>query len=261
MAIIALVHGRDEGARVAMVSVIQALGHNVRDFAVAKRENPDRSFNSSIVKSLFSGVDAAVVALSPDEEGSLRVGLRGSDVADWQLHERLRPNVLIEFGLAVATLDSKVIEVSFGYSHSEIPSDLLGHNPVYWKSGKETGVELKLRLESLGVFSNAESLELLDDIDYEPPEPNFDNAMPPFYFIKHPMKLRHIELNPPWPDQLQAYRDAGFQIGHYYVDQRASWSAKGHVPLIFKDVDLREYVLGVFDPGFGQRKMWVGKKK
>ena len=119
MPTIALIHGRDDGARKALEHMLRALGHDVRDFAVAKRDNPDRSFNSAIVENLFNGVAAAIVALSPDEEGLLRTGLRGTTDSDWQIHDRLRPNVLIEFGLAVAKLGRMVIEVSFGFPHEE----------------------------------------------------------------------------------------------------------------------------------------------
>ena len=113
----------------------------------------------------------------------------------------------------------------------------------------------------MGIGSATPTPEQIGAIRYDEPEPPFDESKPPYDFIKNPFRLRIVELNPPWPDQMQAYKDAGFEIAHRYEEQRVDWQTEGFRPLIFKDPDLRDYVLVVFDVGSGYRKMVIGRQR
>jgi hypothetical protein len=262
MAVISIIYGRDTAAKEVTQLILELMGHSVRDFAVSRSDNPNRSFNKEIIDNLFVGADAAVVVFSPDEEGLLQVGLRGTEASDWELHDRLRPNVVLEFGLAVAKLDGKVIEVSFGFPYQEIPSDWLGLNPLTWSNSRTLARELSERLNAFGVKSQTPHPDKLLPIRYVPPEPDFEDSSPPYEFIKYPFKLRIADLNPPWPDQLQIYKDKHYEIMHGHMSGRASWTNEGWKPLIFKDYDMREYVLAGYEPvpGYGQH-LWLGRPR
>jgi len=261
MATIAIIFGRDEGARDVLLKVCRMIGHDPRVFEDAKNDGPGRPFNSEIISHLFVGVDAVLVAITPDEEATLRFGLRGVTPEDWGVYVRMRPNVLLEYGMAVAKLSSKVVEVSFGYPYREIPSDWLGLNPIAWGDAPSSILQIRERLEAVGIECRVPSAEELSSVSYAAPEPSFDHAKPPYDFIQLPFRLKHVDLNPPWQDQTDAYKALGFRIDHRYVEQRTAWLAEGFQPLIYKDPDRREYVLAVSDVGSGSKKMWVGKRE
>lgn len=261
MAKIALIYGRDTSAEKCARSILGRLGHEVKAFPDAKATVDGRPFNPDIVKELLRGVDAALVVLSPDEESMLRVSLRSPDSDAWSMQKRLRPNVCLEYGMAVATLGDKVIEVSFGFDHRDLPSDFMGLNPILYSDVESTASEVENRLRKLGIVSPRN--EVVDLIQYSAPEPAIEEALPPYDFIRYPWKLDRIELNILWSGQREIYENLGYEISCDYEARRASWEQSGYSPLILKDVCERRYVLAHFrvlqsDQAF---KMWIARKR
>ena len=238
------------------------MGHTVRDFSNSKGDLDGRPFNHSIVENLFKDVDAAIVALTPDEESILIQSLRGTDRDDWEIQVRTRPNVLIEHGMAVAKLEGRVIEVAFNFPHIQIPSDWTGLNAINWDTAISVARQIQGRLATFEIKSNEIDSKIEMDCLYVRPQPGFDEARPPYEFIVYPCSLEKVNMNPLSQPEVQQYEEAGITIRETKpIEQLDHWMSQGWQPFIHKDVQTRKYVWpGVrICPGDVDLKMWMYK--
>lgn len=259
MARIALIYGRDHDAKDVLKKSLQLMGHEVREFEDAKLALDAQTYNHLVISKLFDQVDAVLVAFTPDEEGMLLSSLRSSSSKDWIPAQRARPNVLLEYGIALGN-KLKVIEVSFGFEHDEIPSDFSGLNMLSWSNGLTLTSDISARLKSLGIDSISFDRAAAQKIVYTAPEPDFDSAEPPYSFISLPFRLEEIELVSLPTEEAKKYKMAGYTIGPQYKAMKTAWQQDGWSPYIHKDIDQRKYVRVVFDSGQGHIKMFLVKK-
>jgi predicted nucleotide-binding protein len=153
-----LVHGRDRGARDALIALLKAFDLKVihwRD--AAEYAGGGTPYTGDIVTAGMEHADAVVVLLTPDDIGYARPHLR--EPADGP-HEReptgqARLNVVFEAGMAIARDRRRVVLVEVGQVRRM--SDVDGLNIVRMDGSLEHRKDLARRLRSAGLSVDIDS--------------------------------------------------------------------------------------------------------
>ena len=146
-----VIHGRDEEFRRTIFELLRAVYLRPIEFnyAVARSGSGSPIVLDLVLREIHNA-PAIVALLTPDDDAVLREELRAEpkDAAEHvQAGSQPRPNVILETGMALATLRDKTILVTKGQLR-EI-SDILGVHSVRWENTIEKRSELVERLRGL----------------------------------------------------------------------------------------------------------------
>lgn len=233
MASVAIIHGRDFNAVQVVKLTLAALGHEPRDFDNSKCDVTDLQFNYDIVLKLIADCDAVVTILTPDETSLLDQALLGPGEEYLEI-SRVRPNVMLELGIAIG-MEKKVFVISFGFSHSDVPSDLMGLNPYLYRNSANLKKDLsnwfnKLSL-SCAEVTNSEIIP-----DYAAPHARIGDPKPPYVHIvsKHTLPTREIRT-----DDLERseYDAAGYEVTYFDEQDVDMRRREGWQPYVMRTVD------------------------
>jgi glycosyltransferase involved in cell wall biosynthesis/predicted nucleotide-binding protein len=150
---VAVAYGRDRQRRAAMFELLRALGLRPVDFAKALEQTGLATPGiGAVVEELLSTVQAAIVLLTPDDEGRIRTHLATSDDSrdETELRARPRQNVVFEAGLAFAWLPSSTLIVECGKVRRWTDIDGLHVVRTSGRPGSEWRSDLRGRLERAG---------------------------------------------------------------------------------------------------------------
>lgn len=145
---IAIVHGRNLEAVKVVAAVIELLGHKPVFFEDQKLTVSGLPFNFSVVDKLLD-CDTTVVIFSPDEISKLDQCLL-SVGENWQSIQRVRPNVMLELGIALGRKKNVTI-VSFDFDHKSVPTDLDGLNSIHYVDSGDLSTKLYAVFQSQGI--------------------------------------------------------------------------------------------------------------
>jgi hypothetical protein len=152
------VHGRDHGARDALVALLKAFDLKVINWRdAAEYAGGGTPYTGDIVAAGMAHADAVVVLLTPDDVGYARSHMR--EPTDGP-HEReptgqARLNVVFEAGMAIARDRSRVVLVEVGQVRKM--SDVEGLNTVRMDGSLEHRKDLARRLRSAGLLVDTDS--------------------------------------------------------------------------------------------------------
>lgn len=153
-----LVHGRDHGARQALISLLTAFDLEIIDWRdAAARAGGGAPYTGAIVDAGMKLARAVVVLLTPDDIGYVHPDFR--EEADGQ-HERqptgqARLNVVFEAGMAMARDRERVVLVQVGQVRKM--SDIDGVNVIHMDDSIERREDLAGRLRSAGLSVDTHS--------------------------------------------------------------------------------------------------------
>lgn len=164
-----VVHGRNSKARDAMFAFIRSLGLWPIEWEDAIREAGGGSpFTGNVAKNAIEKAGAVIVLLTADDIAKLRPMYVSEDDGDEerQLTGQPRPNVLIEFGMALIARESKTIIVELERTRSI--SDTWGRNGVRY-SGNEPvfRATIRSRLEGAGCEVKLTGTDWLREGDFK----------------------------------------------------------------------------------------------
>jgi predicted nucleotide-binding protein len=146
-----VVHGRDEQARVALFSFIEALGLHPLDWeTLVAATGSAAPYLRDVIMQGIAMAQAAVVLMTPDDVVRLHPDLHQ---ADEDIHEtaqamQARPNVIMELGMALATYADRTI-VLYAGRHRPM-ADLNGLNYVQLTGSGECLDKVISRLKTAG---------------------------------------------------------------------------------------------------------------
>lgn len=112
-----VVHGRNMRTRTAMFNFLKAIGLEPLDWdSLRKMTGQGTPFTLDVVRRGMSAAWATVVIWNPEERVHLLPPFRGVSTrkGDQQYANQPRPNVILEAGMALALMPSRVIFVHFG---------------------------------------------------------------------------------------------------------------------------------------------------
>ncbi|GIJ48313.1 hypothetical protein Val02_51990 [Virgisporangium aliadipatigenens] len=112
-----VIHGRDDQARRAVWSLLQAIDLRPRDWeeAVGRTDNLS-PFLGDVVAKAFEDIQAAVAILTPDDAVHLHPELHGDHEDEFEKRPSMqaRPNVLFELGMALALHPTRTVIIEIG---------------------------------------------------------------------------------------------------------------------------------------------------
>ncbi len=112
-----VVYGRDGEARLAMFTLLRALGLQPQEWgALVEATGSAAPYIGEILDNAFAVAKAVVVLFTPDDEARLRPELHGSEEAGHEtaLTPQARPNVLFEAGMALGIHPDRTVLVELG---------------------------------------------------------------------------------------------------------------------------------------------------
>lgn len=147
-----LVHGRDHGARDALIELLHAFDLKVVSWRqAATRAGGGTPYTGDIVRAGMEMAAAVVVLLTPDDVGFVRRAFRqdrdGPD--DLRPTGQARLNVIFEAGMAMARDRDRVVLVEVGVTRGL--SDTAGLNVIRLDDGVESRKDLAARLRAAGL--------------------------------------------------------------------------------------------------------------
>ena len=146
-----VVHGRDEEARLAMFTFLRALGLEPQEWGALVGSHGAAPRPTSARSDKAFGVARAVVVLfTPDDEASLRPGLRGPNEPEHETKPtpQARPNVLFEAGMALGIHPDRSVLVELGQLRPF--SDIYGRHVVRLNGTEKPLKEIARRLNAAG---------------------------------------------------------------------------------------------------------------
>ncbi|GAB3855978.1 TIR domain-containing protein [Dactylosporangium cerinum] len=163
-----VVHGRDEPARVALWRFLQALDLHPLDWEeIVRRTGRSVPYLGQVLAEAFAANQAAVVLCTPDDGALLHPDLRGDREPrhETELTGQVRPNVLIEMGMALALQPDRTVIIEIGDLRPA--SDLAGLNVVRFDGTPKSLLKIAQRLEVAGCAVNRSGTDWLDTTPFE----------------------------------------------------------------------------------------------
>lgn len=228
---VAVIYGRDLAAYDCSMEAVRATGLIPYDFEQAKKSlETGHEYVHEIVGQLLQNAAVALVVFTPDERATLEIQLQSADDSpESKTRLQPRPNVLLEFGLAVGVLQRNVVLLEFG--KVGMPSDIHGIHPIRWKSYVETVQDLYDKFRKIGMPVENEP-RLDNPCEYEPKIPEFPYAGLDW----RKLEFRHadpasIESNPTY----QKYKEAGFSISNAREESVMEKERDGAIVAVFEE--------------------------
>jgi len=146
-----VVHGRNERLRVALFTLLRALGLEPLEWTavIEATENPAPHINE-ILKVGFRIAQAAIVLFTPDDEARLKAELRKVDDPPYEseLYPQPRLNVVFEAGMAIAWFPNQTVFVQVGTSRPF--SDIAGIHYIKMDNSVAKRKDFAQRLKMAG---------------------------------------------------------------------------------------------------------------
>ncbi|MFG1614690.1 CATRA conflict system CASPASE/TPR repeat-associated protein [Nonomuraea wenchangensis] len=158
-----VVHGRDEQVRTAVFDFLRALDLRPLEWEqLVEQTGSSLPFLGEVVARAVTRAQAAVVVMTPEDEVRLHPELLApdDDPAEETVAMQVRPNVLIELGMALATYPDRTIILMVG-DHRPI-ADLGGRNYVRLTDRPESLRKIALRLRLAGCRLDDQGQDWLD---------------------------------------------------------------------------------------------------
>ncbi|NJC13101.1 putative nucleotide-binding protein [Micromonospora profundi] len=158
-----VIHGRDDQARRALWSFLQAIDLHPLDWEEIVQETGRPSpYMGEVLEKAFHTNQAAVVLMTPDDGAILHESLRDkSDRAfESQLTGQVRPNVLLEAGMALGLQRDRTVVIEIGMLRSI--SDLAGINTIHFDGTVVSLHKIAQRLRAAGCAVNTTGTDWLD---------------------------------------------------------------------------------------------------
>ncbi|GAA0274826.1 CATRA conflict system CASPASE/TPR repeat-associated protein [Cryptosporangium japonicum] len=158
-----VIHGRDEEARRALWSFLQAIDLHPLDWEdVVRRTGSSTPYMGEVLEQAFRDNQAAVVLLTPDDGAYLHPDLQGAHEPH---HERVttgqaRPNVLLEAGMALALQRERTVVIEIGQLRPV--SDMGGLNVIKFDGTVRSLQKIAGRLANAGCAVNTGGTDWLD---------------------------------------------------------------------------------------------------
>jgi predicted nucleotide-binding protein len=146
-----VVHGRDDEARLAMFTFLRALGLEPQEWgALVEATGSAAPYIGEVLDKAFGVARAVVVLFTPDDEASLRPGLRGPSEPDHETKPtpQARPNVLFEAGMALGIHPERTVLVELGQLRPF--SDIYGRHVVRLNGTEKPLKDIARRLSVAG---------------------------------------------------------------------------------------------------------------
>jgi predicted nucleotide-binding protein len=155
-----LVHGRDSGARIALIALLKAFDLKVIDWREASAyAGGGTPYTGDIVAAGMDLADAVVVLLTPDDLGFVRPVFREETDGPHELEPtgQARLNVVFEAGMAMAKDRDRVVLVEVGQVRRM--SDIDGLHIIRMHDAVERRKDLAQRLRSAGLAVDTDGEE------------------------------------------------------------------------------------------------------
>ena len=150
-----MVHGRNKKIRESMFLFLQAINLSPIEWTEAVTMTGSGSpFVGEVLDAAFSGAQAIVVVLTPDDEVRLRDELheKNEPEKETEIAYQARANVLFEAGMALGRSVDRVILVEIGNPKGF--SDIGGRHTIRLDNSLEKRTDLVTRLETAGCEVN-----------------------------------------------------------------------------------------------------------
>jgi predicted nucleotide-binding protein len=158
-----LIHGRDQPARRALRGFLHALDLRPLDWEeIVRRTGSGAPYNGEVLAKAFEQNQAAIVLCTPDDGALLHKDLRGErePAYEVQMTGQVRPNVLIEAGMALALQPDRTVIVQIGDLRPA--SDLTGRNTIAFDGSAESLHAIAQRLAAAGCSVDTTGTDWLD---------------------------------------------------------------------------------------------------
>jgi predicted nucleotide-binding protein len=158
-----VIHGRDNQARRALWSFLQALDLHPLDWEeVVQTTGGPSPYMGEVLAKAFQTNQAAVVLMTPDDGAILHEDLRnrGDRAFEGELTGQVRPNVLLEAGMALGLQRNRTVLVEIGTLRPV--SDLAGINTVHFNGTVASLQKIAHRLRAAGCAVNTSGTDWLD---------------------------------------------------------------------------------------------------
>jgi predicted nucleotide-binding protein len=152
-----LVHGRDHGARDALIALLKAFDLKVIDWRdAAAHAGGGTPYTGNIVAAGMDLADAVVILMTPDDIGYVRPEFREVSDGPHELEPtgQARLNVVFEAGMAMARDRDRVVLVEMGQVRKM--SDIDGLHVIRMHDSVERRMDLAQRLRSAGLSVNTD---------------------------------------------------------------------------------------------------------
>jgi predicted nucleotide-binding protein len=158
-----VIHGRDDQARRALVGFLRDLDLHPLDWEeVVQQTGKPSPYMGEVLEKAFAHNQAAVVLMTPDDGAVLHESLRNrhDKAFEGELTGQVRPNVLVEAGMALGLQRDRTVVIEIG-SLRPI-SDLAGLNTVRFDGTSEGLQKIAQRLRAAGCAVNTNGTEWLN---------------------------------------------------------------------------------------------------
>ncbi|MGW0239871.1 CATRA conflict system CASPASE/TPR repeat-associated protein [Micromonospora chalcea] len=158
-----VIHGRDDQARRALWSFLQAIDLHPLDWEEVVQETGRPSpYMGEVLEKAFQTNQAAVVLMTPDDGAVLHESLRdkGDRSFESQLTGQVRPNVLLEAGMALGLQRDRTVVIEIGRLRPV--SDLAGINTIHFDGTVVSLHKIAQRLRAAGCAVNTTGTDWLD---------------------------------------------------------------------------------------------------
>ncbi|MBB5829043.1 TIR domain-containing protein [Micromonospora carbonacea] len=158
-----VIHGRDEQARRALWGFLRSIDLHPLDWEEVVRTTGGPSpYMGEVLAKAFETNQAAVVLMTPDDGAILHESLRdrGDRAFEGELTGQVRPNVLLEAGMALALQRSRTVIIEIGTLRPV--SDLAGLNTIHFDGTVESLHKIVQRLKGAGCVVNTNGTDWLD---------------------------------------------------------------------------------------------------
>lgn len=161
---VAVMHGRDVGARKWMYGWLRSVGLQPQEWGhLIAQTGKATPYSGEAVRAAFDIAQAVVVLFTPDEIGVLHPELNGDDANDDGAQPRL--NVILEAGMALQSHQNQTVFVELGATRPI--SDLGGLNTIRLNGAADRLHELANRLERAGCRLDRSGSDWLDTSDLQ----------------------------------------------------------------------------------------------
>ncbi|MET8307786.1 CATRA conflict system CASPASE/TPR repeat-associated protein [Micromonospora sp. NPDC005173] len=158
-----VIHGRDDQARRALWSFLQAIDLHPLDWEEVVQETGGPSpYMGEVLAKAFEHNQAAVVLMTPDDGAMLHESLRDKGDASFEseLTGQPRPNVLVEAGMALGLQRDRTVIIQVGRLRPI--SDLAGINTIHFNGTVPSLQKIAQRLKAAGCAVNTTGIDWLD---------------------------------------------------------------------------------------------------
>jgi predicted nucleotide-binding protein len=165
---VAVIHGRNEPARVAMFQFLRSIGLGPIEWAQAVMSTGEGSpYIGVILEALFRDAQAVVVLMTPDDVAYLHPSLTSLGDPECQAQFQTRPNVLFEAGMAMGRSPDRTIIVELGQVKAF--SDIQGRHVIRLDNTVKKRQALAQRLQTAGCAVDLTGSDWQEAGDLTPP--------------------------------------------------------------------------------------------